>query len=84
MDQLFHDDKYNFSIAGTGDFIHVGAVYKGTTVIAGETFIKIISLDALQERLINPKYVWAISKINLTKGNHEEDEILVLEDDDEL
>ena len=84
MDQLFHDDKYNFSIAGIGDFLHIGVVYKGTTVIAGETFIKVISLDTLQERLVNPKNIWGISRINLTKGNHEEDEILVLEEDNEL
>lgn len=83
MDRLLIDDKYNFSIAGLGDLIHFGCVYKGMTEIAGETFIKVIALDSLQERLVNPKHIWGISRISLIRGNHEEDEIQVIEDGDD-
>lgn len=83
LDKLYIDQKYNFCIAGTGEYIHLGCIYKGTTEIIGEKFLRVVTLDTLQERLLNPKYIWGIGLINLVKGNYDEDDILVSGDDDE-
>lgn len=83
MDKLYIDYKYNFSVASTGDYMHIGAIYKGVVDIHGEKFLKVISLDTLQERLLNPKYIWGISYINLLKGNYDEEDILVANDEED-
>lgn len=82
MDKLYIDTKYNFSMACAGDYIHLGCVYKGTTEILGEKFLKVITLDTLQERLLNPKYIWGISYISLVKGNYDEEDIVTCDDDE--
>ena len=82
MDKLYIDNKYNFSVAGVGDLMHLGCVYKGTTEIYGEKFLRVISLDTLQERLLNPKYIWGISYISLVKGNYDEEDIVTCDDED--